>query len=295
MRYFQAVVRLGSFTEAAEECYISQSAISQQIQALERELGAELLKREGRKFSLTEAGKFFYQKSLVLLNDFDCIWKRTQQIAGGTEHILMVGVLRDYRGQELQQAILAFRAQRPEVVLHMVTGSHEELYYMLRTGQLDVALNDLRRNPSEEYVNYELAKGRFYAAIAAGNPLTQLAALSPEELKNMPCILVALKGEEHDEEMFYREYLGVKGAFLFAESVEEARLMLISGRGYAPSVFSAPPAADGAVAYVPLLRRGAPLYRSYYAFWRAHNEKSYIEDFAALVKAQFPAEERAAP
>jgi DNA-binding transcriptional LysR family regulator len=52
IKYFQAVVRCQSFTEAAEECFISQSAISQQIQALERELGVELLKREKRKFFL---------------------------------------------------------------------------------------------------------------------------------------------------------------------------------------------------------------------------------------------------
>ena len=46
LRYFQAVVECGSFTEAAEQCYISQSAISQQISALEQELGVSLLKRE---------------------------------------------------------------------------------------------------------------------------------------------------------------------------------------------------------------------------------------------------------
>ena len=56
MKYFQAVVRLGNFTKAAEECYISQSAISQQIQSLERELGVILLVREHRSFSLTPAG-----------------------------------------------------------------------------------------------------------------------------------------------------------------------------------------------------------------------------------------------
>ena len=43
VRYFQAVVRHGSFTEVAEECHISQSAISQQIKALEEELGVQLL------------------------------------------------------------------------------------------------------------------------------------------------------------------------------------------------------------------------------------------------------------
>lgn len=46
MRYFQAVVRCRNFTEAAEECNISQSAVSQQIQALERELGVKLLNRD---------------------------------------------------------------------------------------------------------------------------------------------------------------------------------------------------------------------------------------------------------
>ncbi len=45
-KYFLAVVDTGSFTEAAAQCFISQSAISQQIQALERELGVELLRRE---------------------------------------------------------------------------------------------------------------------------------------------------------------------------------------------------------------------------------------------------------
>lgn len=59
VRYFQAVVRLGSFTRAAEECNISQSAISQQVKALEQELGVVLLERAGRSFSLTPAGELF--------------------------------------------------------------------------------------------------------------------------------------------------------------------------------------------------------------------------------------------
>lgn len=67
IKYFQAVIRLGSFSEAAYECNISQSAISQQIQALERELGFPLLQRKGRKFELTPAGEFFYKKVLCWL------------------------------------------------------------------------------------------------------------------------------------------------------------------------------------------------------------------------------------
>ena len=63
MKYFVAVVECHSFTEAAEQCYISQSAISQQIRTLEKELGVELLHRENRRFSLTPAGEYFYNQS----------------------------------------------------------------------------------------------------------------------------------------------------------------------------------------------------------------------------------------
>ena len=63
MKYFTAVVDCNSFTEAAEQCYISQSAISQQIRSLEKELGVELIHREKRKFSLTPAGEYFYSQS----------------------------------------------------------------------------------------------------------------------------------------------------------------------------------------------------------------------------------------
>ena len=81
IKYFQAVVRCNSFTEAAEECFISQSAISQQIQALENELGVKLLNRENRKISLTPAGEHFYRKSLVLIADFERMCNETVRIA----------------------------------------------------------------------------------------------------------------------------------------------------------------------------------------------------------------------
>ena len=55
MKYFVTVVDCSSFTEAAEQCYISQSAISQQIHSLEEELGVQLIHRENRRFDLTPA------------------------------------------------------------------------------------------------------------------------------------------------------------------------------------------------------------------------------------------------
>ena len=63
IQYLCAVVETGSFTRAADKCMVSQSAVSQQVKALEGELGFELLHRHGRSFSVTPAGELFARKA----------------------------------------------------------------------------------------------------------------------------------------------------------------------------------------------------------------------------------------
>lgn len=94
LKYFQSVVRLNSFSEAAEENFISQSAISQQVQALERELGFLLLERKNRSFTLTPAGEYFYQKSLILTADYERMRSEAAKIARGNEDSLKIGYRR---------------------------------------------------------------------------------------------------------------------------------------------------------------------------------------------------------
>ncbi len=98
IKYFQAVVRHNSFSEAAEECHISQSAISQQIQALEKELGFPLLERKNRRFSLTPAGEHFYKKSLVLIADYERLCIEAAKIARADEVANVAELLLSDRG-----------------------------------------------------------------------------------------------------------------------------------------------------------------------------------------------------
>lgn len=98
LKYFQSVVRLGSFSAAAEENFISQSAISQQVQSLERDLGFALLVRKNRSFSLTPAGEYFYRKSLLLTADCDRMCAEAAKIAKGEAANLKIVYLRTYAG-----------------------------------------------------------------------------------------------------------------------------------------------------------------------------------------------------
>lgn len=91
IKYFQAVVESKNFYIAAEKCYISQSAISQQIKKLEDELGVKLLERHNRTFSLTPAGEHFYQKSLVITGDIEQLVRETKRIDSSDNAVLNSG------------------------------------------------------------------------------------------------------------------------------------------------------------------------------------------------------------
>ena len=290
IKYFQAVVRSESFSKAAAECFISQSAISQQIQALEKELSVRLINRERRKITLTEAGEIFYRKSLVITGDFDRLCAEVLKISGGRVQELSIGYLRHYHGQHLQKTLLEFQKKHAQVTINLVSGTHEELYDNLRTGKADVVISDLRRKPSEQYVNFFLTKGYFYAQLPEKNPLGQLDSLTMADLKNTPTILIAPHSQEAVEELFFREYLGVQSEFIFVETLEQAKLYVAANKGYYPIEFALPPQKMDDFAFIPIFYKGKQVYRKYYAFWRADTLKSYVEEFAQILREQFPAE-----
>lgn len=287
LKYFQSVVRLNSFSKAAEENYISQSAISQQIQALERELGFRLLERRNRSFRLTPAGEYFYHKSLLLTADYEHMCGEASRIARGDQAALRIGYLRGYSGGEFQQALALFSEKYPEVAVSVEYGNHEELYSMLRAEQADIVMNDQRRAFSDEYVNLLLTTRESSIEISALSPLAQLTSVTPEELKNFPCILISSQGQRENEQEYYRSVVGINSEILFAENQEEARLMVIGRKGFLPVEGGASAPGAGSVVRIPLMRGNEPIRRNYCAFWKKGNSGYYVEEFAELLKAQF--------
>lgn len=286
LRYFQSVVRLNSFSEAAEENYISQSAISQQVQALERELGFQLLERKKRTFTLTPAGEYFYQKSLILTADYERICSEAARISKGDKASLKIGYLRCYTGTELHRALEAFSDKHPDVEVTVTYGNHEELYSMLRTEKADIVFNDQRRAFSDEYINLTLAAYPSCIEVSSHSPLAQTERISTQELKNTPCILVASESQRETEQEYYRDVIGFQGEFLYAENLEEARLMVIGRKGFFP--VDGPENASGtSVVRIPLVRGKEQVLRSYCAFWKKDNSGYYVEEFAEILKSQF--------
>ena len=285
MRYFTAVVDCNSFTEAAEQCYISQSAISQQIRTLENELGVELIHRENRKFSLTAAGEYFYNQSKGILEEVETMRKETIRLGQDQELQLRIGYLRCYSGQELYQAVAEFSRLYPEVSISIVNGTHEELYDLLRFGGADLILNDQRRAFSDQYVNYQLLQCRCFAEVSVRSSLSGRTAVELDELKRMTCILISSREQQNTEENYFKNTLGFGGKFLFAENLEEGRLMVTGNRGFLPveSVGTLPPAGP-AIRRLSIVQNGEPLRRNYCMFWLKERSNYYIEEFAGILR-----------
>lgn len=288
IRYFQSVVRNNSFSEAAEECHISQSAISQQIKALETELGFPLLERKNRKFVLTPAGEHFYKKSLVLVADYEQICRESARIARGEDAVLKIGFLRSYNSPEFRQALEEFSARYPDISVRLVYGNHEELFTLLRTGDADLVLNDQRRAFSDEYVNLILTTSPLYIELSARNPVSALPSVTLQELKNIPCILVASQEQQTNEKEFYQAVIGIQGEILYAENLEEARMMVISGQGFMPLEGSSRTTAFGtSLRRVPLYRGKEAILRNYCLFWKKENAGYYVEAFSDMLRQKF--------
>lgn len=288
IRYFQAVIRNNSFSEAAEECHISQSAVSQQIKALERELGFQLLERKNRKFTLTPAGEHFYKKSLVLIADYERLCNEAARIAHGKEATLKIGYLRSYSSREVHLALEDFSAKYPQVSVQLLYGNHEELFSLLRNGGADLVLNDQRRAFSDEYINLILTASSMYIEISSRNTISALPSVTAQELKNIPCILVSSKEQRKIEQEYYQTVIGFQGEFLYAENLEEARLLVISGRGFMPVEGNCSAMNFGtSISHIPLCRDNEQITRNYCLFWKKDNSGYYIEEFADILKSKF--------
>lgn len=288
IEYLQAVIENRNFYLAAERCHVSQSAISQQIKKLEEELGVKLLERHNRTFSLTPAGEHFYRKSLIISGDVKQLVRETKRIADNDNVVLRIGYYKGYHGDELSEAIAQFSEKYPAVDLKITVGSHEELYHAMENGTVDLAINDQRRAFSDAYNNEVLAESRIYIEVSSKNPLSKLSTFEAEDLKNIPCILVINPAGQKEEQDYYENIIGLQGDFLFADTVQEARLKIITGQGYMPvDVIGEQVWFDTSVSRIPLVRNQSPVRKTYCAFWKKDNSGYYIEEFAQMLRECF--------
>lgn len=118
LRYFVAVAEAGHMTRAAAQLGIQQPPLSQQIKALERQLGMILLQRHPKGVNLTDGGRLFLAEARRLLQDFESMRQRMQGLASGQQGQLAVGFTSSAAAHAYTPAVLrASRGRHPGIAL----------------------------------------------------------------------------------------------------------------------------------------------------------------------------------
>ncbi|WP_133500213.1 LysR family transcriptional regulator [Cognatilysobacter terrigena] len=150
LRAFCQTARLGSVSRAAEAMFLSQPAVTLQLQALERDLGVALLERNGRRLTLTREGEALYDLARPLvegLDNLDAMFRdRIRGLDAGELHVAAGSSTIVYL---LPRIVEAFRAQYPDIrlILHNVTGPRG--LNLLRDDGADLAVGSMLDVPGD--------------------------------------------------------------------------------------------------------------------------------------------------
>jgi len=140
LRAFVAVARAASFTGAAVALHLSQSAVSQQVAALERELDARLFDRSGRRVVLTAAGAALLERAERLLADLEAARRAVAAAEGAITGPFRIASSLTIAGYVLPGPLTSFRHRHPDLRLELQVQNTEGVVRSLLAGEADLGL-----------------------------------------------------------------------------------------------------------------------------------------------------------
>jgi molybdate transport repressor ModE-like protein len=192
LRVLREVALRGSFSAAAEALTYSQSAVSQQIAALEREAGTRLVERNGRGIRLTDAGRALVRRADAILVELAAADAELQAIAGLRGGRVRVSTFASAATALLPAAVTAFRAAHPAVQVELsLVEATEEAIGGLRTGRADLVLvaRPAGEPPTDQVEAHRLLEDPMLAVLPGGHRLARRRTLRLEELAGEPWVL----------------------------------------------------------------------------------------------------------
>jgi LysR family transcriptional regulator, benzoate and cis,cis-muconate-responsive activator of ben and cat genes len=183
LRYFMAVASLGSFSRAADELHVAQSAVSRQVGLLERELGVKLLHRTTHDVALTEAGRHLLERGEALARDAEALWRDMRAFAAGERGRVSIGYSTSIGYETAPRLIGAAREALPDVAVSSVVLPSVELPGAVLNGPVDVALARCAADV-DGIERTVVRRERLGALVPAGHPLAGRESADVADLRD---------------------------------------------------------------------------------------------------------------
>lgn len=180
--YFIKAAELLNFTQAANECGITQTAMSQHISNMENTLGFKLFNRTTRSVSLTPAGEDFYLQAKRLLSEYQAAVKHSADIASGKISTVKILVPSFIDGSVVMPRFLAFQEQYPDVKLEIGIQNTKAIADQLNKGLCDVAISWPYEFDRNSTVAYTIAEFQLDVLCAKKHRFAQMQKLTFDDI-----------------------------------------------------------------------------------------------------------------
>lgn len=188
--YFYHVAKAGRFTAAEAILDVAQSAMSRQIQQLERDLGVQLLDRTGHGVKLTTHGEILFRQAESILSSMSMTIDQLQEASHEPTETISIAAPPSFMASYMADVINGFTKARPGVRICAVEASTGGVYNHLASGQVDVAVVLQTANTARLSLR-ELTQEQLYLVAARGHPVESQKVVARRQLKELDLVLPA--------------------------------------------------------------------------------------------------------
>lgn len=288
LKYFVAVAEQRSFTKAATQYYLSQTAVTQQVRALEESLGVQLLDRNSRPVSLTPAGAVFLKEAKAILVRMETAVSRAKDASSGVVGSLRIGYTKGYERSTLSDKLRGFHRVHPNILLTCYRCDTDELAAGLLNKNYDIIFTwdstNIRQDSQIEFRSVEHA--RLVVALYSSHPFAQRTVLRREELKNEAILYMtpSATGSSFGDAHFMALYqkAGYQPNILLRSNDVESILMMVAaeeGISILPAYCTDKLTNADNLTFIPLL--GDEETEEILAVWRKDDPSPALKHFVA--------------
>lgn len=288
LEYFVAVARTLNFRQAAEECLVSQPALSAQIQQLETTLGVQLFERNKRRVLLTPAGRELSDRARRVLHDVGDLVASAAAFHAPLEGPLRLGVIPTVAPYLLPRALPSLRARYPALQLFLREDQTASLVQRLDEGEIDVVLLALEAELGDTET-VRLFDDPFLLALPAGHALAARAHVTEADLHGEVILLLEEGHCLRAQALSFCERAATPEhdvAGFAATSLPTLLEMVAAGLGVTlipEMAVASATASGGELVFRPFA--GTPPQRSIALGWRAHSPRRGEYELLAEVLA----------
>lgn len=232
LEYFITAADTLNFTKAAQMCFVSQTAMTQQIKTLEKTVGVPLFYRDSHHVELTTAGKIYYNEAKQLVEHSNRAIELARLASEGIEGELTIGYVSGLGHSDLAEILYEFHHTFPSIKVHIVRENTSVLMEMLGNGHCDVifSLDSVEVN-TQDYVAEYWKNYPIMAVMHPENPLSQKEKVTYKDLEKEDFIMMeptARPKEQFEESLLIYERGGYIPNIVEMERDPETLLLMIA-------------------------------------------------------------------